>query len=158
MTTPRKATTLAELEALTTGIPTYCANRTMILAGQTYTAAEAVQIPAAILAAEAAVVLARAAYREALQARVKVETETATPLRLLRGTLRLMFKRMPVALAELKLKDPRPASPLSTEALLVKKAKAKATREARGTKGKRQKAKILGGVKGVKITPVVKPD
>jgi hypothetical protein len=49
------------------------------------------------------------------------------------------------------------AAPLTSEKRVVAVAKARATREARGTTSKKQKLAIHGNVTGVTVTPVTSP-
>jgi hypothetical protein len=52
------------------------------------------------------------------------------------------------------LKGPKAPTPLSPEKRLAAAAKAKATRIARGTVGKKQRSTIHGDVTGVLVTPI----
>jgi hypothetical protein len=153
MTTPKKETTLAELQALITGIPQLCVGNTINVAGTMYTAAQAVAVVTTLFDAENAVPLAQAALKAALQNR-KGARKTTGPLVLgFRQALRIMYSNSPTALAQVQVRGKKPRTPLSNEAQLTKQAKASSTRLARGTKSKKQKSKIFGNVTGVKITP-----
>jgi hypothetical protein len=65
-----------------------------------------------------------------------------------------MFASDAAALADLGLKPPKARAPLTAEQKAAAKAKAKATRIARGTTGPKAKKAIKGNVTGVQITPV----
>ena len=158
MPTPKKDTTLAQLQALVSGIPKHCAGQTFVLSGQTYTAAQAAQLAANVLAAMAAVDVARGALTEAVQTRTKVLATDGKVVADLRQVLLVMLSSSPVALAELEISPPKPRAPLTVEAQVLKQAKANATRVVRGTKSKKQKSKIFGNVTGVTITPKTEPD
>jgi hypothetical protein len=157
MATPKKETTLAELQALITGIPLLCVGNTLNVAGTMYTAAQAVAVVSTLFDAENAVPLAQAALKAALQNR-KGARKTTGPLVLgFRQALRIMYSNSPTALAQVQVRAKKPRAPLSNEAQLTKQAKASSTRLARGTKSKKQKSKIFGNVTGVKITPEHEP-
>jgi hypothetical protein len=68
-----------------------------------------------------------------------------------------MFSNAPATLQGFGLSPRKPPTPLSAAARVAANEKAKATREARGTKGSVQKAAITGNVSGVTITPVLIP-
>ena len=69
----------------------------------------------------------------------------------------MSFANQPTVLAGLGLAPRKPRTPLTAEQLAARVAKAKATREARGTKGSKQKAAIVGNVTGVSISPLTAP-
>jgi hypothetical protein len=158
MATPKKETTLAELQALITGIPLLCAGKTLNVAGHMYTAAQAVAIVTTLYDAENAVPQTQAAVKAALQNRKGTRRTTGPIVDGLRQGLRIMYSNSPTALAQLQIRAKKPRTPLSTEARLTKQAKANSTRLARGTKSKKQKSKIFGDVTGVKITPKYEPE
>jgi hypothetical protein len=68
--------------------------------------------------------------------------------------VRVTFGDSPEALADFGLLPPKAPAPLTTEQHQVAVAKRKATREARGTRGKRARLRIKGDVVGVVTTPV----
>ena len=154
MATPKKQV-LSEVQALSTAMPKYCANMTFVLGGTTYTAPSAVQIAAALLAADNATVQAKAAYKEALTAEKKLFAISVPVIRELRQNLELVFSNSPPTLADLQIALRKTPTPLTAQARAAKAAKAKATRLARGTTSKKQKATVSGNVSGVTITPVV---
>jgi hypothetical protein len=67
-----------------------------------------------------------------------------------RGT----YGNSPDTLADFGLKPKKARKPLTAEQLAAKALKAKATRKARGTVGKKKKLAIVGDVTGVVVTPV----
>jgi hypothetical protein len=71
-----------------------------------------------------------------------------------RDVLALMYKGVPDKLDLLDIPLPKPRKPRTSEQLAATAAKIRATREARGTTSKKQKAQIHGNVTGVTITPV----
>jgi len=64
------------------------------------------------------------------------------------------FGNQPDVLADFGLEPEKTATPLTVEQKAAAQGKAKATREARGTVGKKAKLKITGNVTGVLVTPV----
>ena len=76
----------------------------------------------------------------------------------IQGFKRFVFAAFGGAAQELSdfgLQPPKAKQPLTTEQRAAAAAKARATREARGTsKGKKQRLLVKGDVTGVKITPI----
>lgn len=70
------------------------------------------------------------------------------------GILKGMFGSQPDVLADFGLQPKKARTPLTVEQKAAAAAKRKATREARGTKGKKQKLSVKGDVTGVIVTPV----
>ena len=68
-------------------------------------------------------------------------------------TLRAMFSTQPTLLADFGLALPKKPV-LTPQAKVVAAAKARATRQARGTKSKKQLAAITGDVTGIVVTPI----
>jgi hypothetical protein len=68
--------------------------------------------------------------------------------------VRATFGDTPDVLADFGLKPKKVATPPTAEQLAAKALKAKATRKARGTVGKKKKLAIKGDVTGVVVTPV----
>jgi hypothetical protein len=146
--------TTAQLQALVKGFPTALGSVGLPVAGKTYTAAEAVTVFKNVLDARAAVTAAKAAWTTAVEA---YQTTLSTDGKLaveLRDSAALMFSTAPNTLSTLEISPRKKPRPLSAEAHIAATAKAKATREARGTKSKKQKEAITGDVTGVTVTPV----
>jgi len=155
MAATSKAKQLSQIQSLSTGMPKYCASMTFTLAGTTYTEPQAVQVVDALLAADQATVQAKVGYAAAEAAEKKLFSTDGPIIRELRENLALAFSNSPATLAELGIVPRKVPQPLSPEALVARAAKAKATRLARGTTSKKQKATITGNVSGVNITPIV---
>ena len=145
----------AQLQALITGIPTYCANTIFSVAGQTYTAPQAVAFLTTVLDASTGRTAARAALVAAMQAEEKVLAQDGQVAREIRDSIALMFSNVPPALSAFEIVPRKMPKPLSVEERALATAKARATREARGTTSKKKKARVTGGVTGVTITPVM---
>jgi hypothetical protein len=149
--------TVAEYQALITGIPKYLPNGTFMVSGQTLTATQAVTFLQGLHDTSAATIAAKGALQQARDQDVVSEAQNGVVAREIRDTIALMFSNAAGTLAAFGLTPRKPPKPLSPEARVAANAKAKATRAARGTKGKVQKAAIVGNVTGVTITPVVAP-
>jgi hypothetical protein len=71
--------------------------------------------------------------------------------------VRSAFGNSPDVLADFGLQPKKARKPLTAAQQAAAAAKRKSTRQARGTKGKRQKSTIHGDVTGVVVTPVTAP-
>jgi hypothetical protein len=145
----------ADLQALSTAIPN--PNFAFLLASNTYTTAQVMaQVNAAIAAATQAATT-KAAAADTRKANLAVQQQTGAFLKEVRQFVALAFSNSSETLTAFNIPVKKPRAPLSAAARAAAEAKAKATRAARGTKGKVQKAAITGNVTGVTITPVVAP-
>jgi hypothetical protein len=147
--------TLAEYQALVTGIPKNAPNATFGVAGQTLSATQAVTFINTVLTAVAATATAKTSWKDAKMAEQVLVAQDGATIRGIRASLATMFSNNTTALADLMITPRKPYKPLSAAARAAANAKAAATRAARGTKGSVQKAAITGNVTGVTITPVV---
>jgi len=150
-----KKVELSELQSLTTALPTYCAAMTFMVDSTTYTTPQVVQLGTGLLAAASAVVQAKAAYAEAVAKERKLQATDGAILSVVRVNLAGALASSPTTLAALGVTPRKKPAPLSPSALAARAAKAEATRKARGTASKKQKATVTGDVSGVTITPVV---
>ncbi|HEY1697195.1 MAG TPA: hypothetical protein VGG39_33775 [Polyangiaceae bacterium] len=154
---PTKAAILAQLQALISGLQKQLPNGQFTLASTGYTTAALVQAIQGLITALTAVDSAQASVKEALVAYAAENTKTGPIISALKRVLRAMYANSPATLALFGLKPPRAPAPLTSVELAAKTAKAKATREARGTTSKKKKASISGNVASVTITPNVTP-
>ena len=145
----------AQCRALIAALPKYCANTTFTLAGQDYTTPALLGLVTSLEDAMGAVAPATAAWLAAIAALAAAQAKEGETIRELRTVLGVMFKNAPATLAELDIALHKTRGPLSTEARAAAAAKAAATRQARGTKSKKARAKITGNVTGVTVTPVM---
>ncbi len=157
MASTSKLLTQAQYQALITSIPKYCANTVFSIAGQTFTAAQAVALVQSLLDASAATAAAKAAAKEAVTAEETAIAQSAHLVQGIRQSVELAYCNSPTTLTAFDIQPRKSRKPLSTEARAVATAKLRATRAARGTTSKRQKAAIRGDVTGVIITPVTRP-
>jgi len=149
--------TQAQLQALITGIPEYCATTVFNVAGQTFTAPQAVAFLTTVQSAGTAIAASRVAWKAAIQASEKSNAGDGVVAREIREAIALQFSTAPTTLNALAIAPRKKAKPLTVEARAAATAKARATRLARGTESKKQKAAISGNVTGVTITPTTSP-
>jgi hypothetical protein len=144
---------ISDALAFAQALPTYCSSMTFMLGGKIYTCTEGVAMATSVASAGQASIQAKAAYHKACVAEQETLKTQGVILEQLRENLALAFSNEPETLAALKIAVRKPPTRLSTQALAAKEAKAKATRAARGTTSKKQKATVKGAVTGVEITP-----
>jgi len=154
MATQSIALTQAQLQALITGIPEYCSTTVFNVAGQTFTAPQAVAFLTTVQNAGTAIAATRAAWKAAIQAAEKNNAGDGVVAHEIREAIALQFSNAPTTLNAFAIAPRKKAKPLTVEARAAATAKARATRLARGTESKKQKATISGNVTGVTITPV----
>lgn len=153
---PRTITplTLAEYRALVAGIPLYCPNAVFTVAGQTYTATQAVTFIGTVLGAVAATANAKGSWKDAVLAEEKLVAQDGQTVKAIRSNIASMFSNAVNTLTAFEITPRKPYVPLTAEKRAAANAKARATRLARGTSSKKQKAAVTGDVTGVTITPV----
>ena len=95
----------------------------------------------------------RASLHAAVLAEQQLQASSAQFVSDVRQTILAMFSGQTDVLADFGL-APRKKAVRTPEAKVAANAKAKATRTARGTKGKKQLAAISGDVTGIVVTPV----
>ena len=122
-------------------------------AGVAYTPAELVQTLQDQVAAVNQVAAARGAWNKAIKTDADLRIKVDNIFLALREQVRQMFPNDPEALADFGF-SPKKARRISPDAHVVAAAKAKSTRRARGTMGRKQKAAIKGPVpETVTLTP-----
>jgi hypothetical protein len=144
-----------EYQQLVAGIQKNAPNLILTIGSQSYTSPQIVTVLQSLVSSSTTVATAKSAWHDAVLANQKVEKQCAPLVSELRQMIELMFSNSESTLAEFGLTPRRARKPMTTEQRAARAAKAKATREARGTTGKAQKAKLTGNVTGVTITPVV---
>jgi hypothetical protein len=145
--------TLNEYKALVAGIPTYCPNAIFTVAGQTFTATQAVTFIQAVLNAVASTATAKGAWKDAIAAEEKLVAQDGTTVKEIRNNIASMFSNALNTLTAFEIAPRKPYVPLTAAKRAAATAKAAATRLARGTTSKKQKATVVGNVTGVVITP-----
>jgi len=134
-----------KLTALQNGIQTELpASETYNILGQTYTRDQLAQKTGGYLAASTAAREARSAERTAKQARDRVKPEATEFVNAVHAYLVGRLGETNESLKDFGFTPRKKAAPLTGEERVLKAAKAKATRQKRGTLGSRQKAAITG--------------
>jgi len=154
----KRADRIAEDQAMITGTEKFLATLTALPVGGTnMTPADIVNVFKIRVDASKAVQTAAAALIAAVKADRDTRAKTSATARAFRRIVLGMFQEAPDTLAIFNLKAPKAAkSTVAVKAAAV--AKNKATREARGTVGKRKKLAIKGTVpaaNGAEPTPAV---
>jgi hypothetical protein len=114
------------------------------VAGNTVQTTSLVTVLQARIAAIKLAISTKAAFAAAVAAAHAEIANTAALVSGSRQALKIAFSGQIETLGDFGLKPPKPRTPLTTEQKAAAKAKAEATRKARGTMGAKQKAKITG--------------
>jgi hypothetical protein len=150
---PSKEQVIQEYQTLASNLASVAPNGVFPYGGQSYTTQQIGVLIAQFLKTATAVASARTAWIEAAQVQEQVEATSGKVLDGIREVIGLAYANSPTTLQTLGITPRKKPAPLSVEALAAAKAKAAATRKARGTTSKKQKALITGDVTGVSITP-----
>ncbi|MHB8417399.1 MAG: hypothetical protein ACYDCL_04950 [Myxococcales bacterium] len=142
------------LSTLLAGIQTLIpAKSTLIVKGVTMTQAQVVTALQAVITYFSAVRTAKAALLTAIGTR-KAQAKAARDLyNQIRAALVAQFGKGNPELGKFGLKVGKPPKPLTSAEKALRAAKAKVTRELRGTKGSKQKAAITAGTPTVQLGP-----
>jgi hypothetical protein len=154
MTTLTNEEKTTQLQQLISGIQKNSPNIVLALASQTYTAPQLVTLLESLLTAASLVVTSKTSWKDAVTANAKLEAQYAPLVTELKLIIQAMYSNATTTLADFGLKPKKSRTPLTTEQRAARAAKAAATRKARGTTSKKQKAAITGDVTGVNIVPV----
>jgi hypothetical protein len=130
---------LTEYHAIVSGIPTYCPKATFIIAGQTFSAPQAVKFVSSVLDAVSATATAKTAWKDARMAEEKVVAQNGPAVRAIREVIAAMFSNSTTTLTAFAIAPRKARTPLTAAAIAGAAAKARATRIARGTTSKKQK-------------------
>ncbi|MGH7437228.1 MAG: hypothetical protein ACRENE_16250 [Polyangiaceae bacterium] len=152
-----KATALARVQALIAGTQKHFPSGSLTIGNTAYTPASIVQTLQGLADIYGRVDAAHASVKDLVAEQSATESKAAPFLRDYTKFLRGMFGTGATLLADFGLPPPKARTPLTVEQLAVRKAKAKATRAARGTTSKKQKLAVKGDVTGVVVTPVTSP-
>jgi hypothetical protein len=132
-------------KSLMVGLQKHLVNHPFVIGKQTYALQDVLNVLQARVDTALAVNPVRAAFEAAVKADRDERSKTRAFVRDIRGLVRAMFGDNPDIIADFGL-PPRRDSKLTVAELTTAIAKNKATREARGTKGKKELAKIHGTV------------
>jgi hypothetical protein len=149
-----QAAALAGVQALIAGTQKHFPNGQFTLGNTAYTTASLVQVLQPLADAYSAVSAARLNATDAVAALRTTETKVDPVIRDYVTFLRATFSNAKAQLGDFGLQAPKARTPLPPEQRLAATAKAKATRVARGTVGKKKKLIVKGDVIGVTVTPI----
>jgi hypothetical protein len=153
---PDKAAALAGVRALIAGMLKHFPNGSFTFGNTAYTTDTLVKVFQGIVDAMVAVDAAHTNAKDAVQALRSLKAKVAPLQRDLRSFLRVTFGTA-TQLADFGVQPVKGRTPLTSDKRVVAVAKAKATRTARGTTGKKKKLAVQGDVTGVLVTPVTHP-
>jgi hypothetical protein len=159
-TKPNKATALEGVRALIAGTQKRTPNGSLTFGNATYTAASLVQMFQHLADAMTAHDVAQAKTRDVLAALHDVTATVGPVLRAYRRFLVATYGNATETLADYGIKPPKARAPRTSEQKAAAAAKLRATREARGTMSKKQKASIHGAVaspRAIPATPTTPP-
>jgi hypothetical protein len=151
---PNKAVALAGVRALIAGMLKHFPNGSFKFGNTAYTTDTLVKAFRGLADAMVAVDAAQANAKEAVQAFRAMKANVGPLERDLRIFLRVTFGTATSQLADFGVQPVKGRTPLTSGQRVVAVAKAKATRTARGTTGKKKKLAVRGDVTGVVVTPV----
>jgi hypothetical protein len=134
--------------SLLAGIQKNLSSQAFIIAGEPQTLAQVQAVLQGRVTLDQTVATAKAAYDGAVKARAANLAVTATYVHDLRQIVKAMFSSLPQTLADFGMTPNKPRTPLTAAEKVLAVVKGQATRKARGTLGKNQKAKIQGTVAG----------
>jgi hypothetical protein len=154
---PQSALSNEQLQALVDNLNAHAPKAPFTVMGSSYPVSKIVSLAASVLQSRAAVSTAKGDWKNARVADAKVEAEIIPILVVVRGYLVGMLGNNAAAMATVGVAPRKRPPPLTVEQKVVANAKRAATRTARGTQGKKQKAKVTGNVTGVSMTPVTTP-
>jgi hypothetical protein len=153
-TKPNQAGFVAGMQALSAGMQKHFPNGQLTFGNAVHTTDSIVEILQDLVGAYSAVDAANATATDAVAARRAKQANAAPVIRDLVAFLRATFRDATAQLGGFGLQAPKARTPISTDTRVVARAKAKATRTARGTTSKKQKLAVHGDVTDVLMTPV----
>jgi hypothetical protein len=152
-----KAAVLARVQAFVAGTQKHTPSGSFTLGGVVYTAAALVQLFESLVPAIAAVAAAQASAKAAVTALNGVKAKVGPVLLAYKNFLQTTYGNDPETLTDYGLEPQKAPKPRTTEQLAAAKAKAEATRAARGTTSKKKRLAVTGNVTGVTVTPITAP-
>jgi hypothetical protein len=155
--TESKAAALARVQALIAGTKLHLPNGSFTLGGSALTTATLLPLLTGLVDAMTALSVEQARVKDVLAAERAMLAKVEPIIRDLRRLVLATFPGATQTLADFGLTPPKARTPLTVEKQAAAKAKAKATREARGTVGRVKRLAIRGNVTGVELTPVTSP-
>ena len=158
-TTPNstKAQTLADLQALVSGLQKQFPSGQFTLENATFSTQSLVTLIQGVITAIESLTAAEANAKAAVSTTRATVASAGPTISALKRNLLSMFGNAPQTLMLFGLQPAKAKAPRSSEQKAVAAAKARATRIARGTTSKKQKAAIKGNVIGGSMTLVTAP-
>jgi len=156
-TSTSKASTLAQLQALITGLQKQFPNGQFTLGNTAFTTATLVQALQSLIDAINAVNTAQANAKVAVAALGVTAAKVGPIVLALKRNLLAMFGTATDTLALFGLEPRKAPAPRTGPEIAAAAAKAEATRIARGTTSKKKKLAVTGNVTGVTVTPITTP-
>jgi hypothetical protein len=144
MATPRHDRTQVDLMTLSAGLRKHAAGKAFVLDQTRYSVAQIVKRIDALVASCEDVFQKRARLAQAIAKDRKLRAAEAQFLALLRSHLTVIYSS--ATLAEMGLRRRKPRRAATVAELAARNEKTLATRKARHTMGRRQKAKVKGAV------------
>jgi hypothetical protein len=161
MSTTKRITrvTLAKrVRDLVAGTQKHAPSGQFTLSGQEFTAQSLIQALESLENAISKVDSAKAGWKDAMKELAAIKAKVDPVMGAYMRWVEATFGTAPATLAELGLAPPKTRTPMTAEKKAVAVAKRLATREARHTKGPKQKAAIKGDVKvEIVTTPTAAP-
>jgi hypothetical protein len=156
-TSQTKAAALAFVQALIAGTLKHFPNGSFTLGNVTYTTASLVQLFTSLVASMTALNVAQKNAKDALAATQGLQANVDPVIQAYKRFVLAAFSNATQTLADFGVEPPKARTPLTSEEMAAKTAKARATRAARGTTSKKQKLAVKGNVTGVTVTPITAP-
>jgi hypothetical protein len=148
---------LAHVQALIAGTTKHLPNGSFPIGGTTYTTASLIQVFQGLVNAMSARDAAEGGAKDAIAAERAAMKQVGPIVEAFKRLVVVQFANTAQTLADFGLTPPKARTPMSSEKLAARAAKSKATREARGTTGKKKKLAVKGNVAGVTVTPILVP-
>ena len=145
-TVASKSSRLTRDQNLIAGINKHLKGVTLRVAGQSLTAKQAVGLFQGQVDAISATTTAKANWQAAVKSEQTEMASTKIVAAAIRKAILIMFSQNADTLADFGLAPPKPRTPPTVSEKTARVAKARATRAARHTMGKKQKAAIKGVV------------
>jgi len=152
-----KAATLAQLQALITGLQKQFPSGQFTLGNTAFTTATLVQALQSLVDAFNAVTAAQATAKVAVATLAATLAKVGPIVLALQHNLLSMFGNATDTLALFGLEPRKAPAPRTSVENAAAAAKAKATRIARGTASPKQKLTVTGNVTGVQVIPITAP-
>ena len=154
---PNKASALASVRSLIAGTQKHSPDGSLTFGNATYTPASLVQKLQTLVDAMTAHEAEQAKAKDVIAALREASTTVRPIIQAYRRFLIATYGNATEVLADYGLKPPKARAPRTSAQKAVTASKVEATRKARGTTSKKQKATIHGVVPATTVTPAAPP-